>query len=190
MSADSGCPCPDMRWQEPHAASAVPASPFTIQGAGPCSSGNQSGGLALPATAAASYSRCCRARGAVQSVPHWEAEPHRRDRDFSVTLPTAVLIAVTLAVRGFISFFTHYLMHRVPAFWRIHRVHHLDTRGVVSQFDFSAASIRPTISGITTRGKVYSQGSRFPETATTSLGVLQPWPLPSSRLVSPEIRLP
>jgi hypothetical protein len=40
------------------------------------------------------------------------------------------------------------------------------------------------------RGKVYCQGSRFPETATTSLGVLQSWPLPSSRLVSPEIRLP
>jgi hypothetical protein len=40
------------------------------------------------------------------------------------------------------------------------------------------------------RGKVYCQGSRFPETATTSLGVLQPWPLPSSKLVSPEIRLP
>ena len=33
--------------------------------------------------------------------------------------------------------------------------------------------------------KVYCQGSRFPETPTTSLGVLQPWPLPSSRLVSP-----
>jgi len=30
-------------------------------------------------------------------------------------------------------------------------------------------------------------GSRFPEIATTSLGVLQPWPLPSSRLVSQEI---
>jgi hypothetical protein len=29
------------------------------------------------------------------------------------------------------------------------------------------------------RGKVYCQGSRFPETATTLLGVLQPWPLPS-----------
>jgi hypothetical protein len=32
---------------------------------------------------------------------------------------------------------------------------------------------------------VYSQHSRFPETATTSLGVLQPWPLASSRLLSP-----
>ncbi len=36
--------------------------------------------------------------------------------------------------------------------------------------------------------KVYRQSSRFPETPTTSLDVLQPWPLPSSRLVSPEIR--
>ena len=38
------------------------------------------------------------------------------------------------------------------------------------------------------RGKVYSQGSRFPETATTSPGVLQLGPCcPSSRLVSPEM---
>jgi len=36
-------------------------------------------------------------------------------------------VVVTLAVRGFISFFTHYLMHMVPLFWRLHRVHHLDT---------------------------------------------------------------
>jgi hypothetical protein len=34
---------------------------------------------------------------------------------------------------------------------------------------------------------VYCRGSRFPETAATSLGVLQPWFLPSSRLVSPKI---
>ena len=40
------------------------------------------------------------------------------------------------------------------------------------------------------RYKVYCQGSCFPETPTTSLGVLQPWPLPSSRLVSPEIGPP
>src|SRR5215467_11160764 len=57
ISADSGWPCPDIRWQEPQALSAAPASPFTILGAAPCSSGNQSGGFALPATAAASYSR-------------------------------------------------------------------------------------------------------------------------------------
>ena len=29
--------------------------------------------------------------------------------------------------RGFISFSTHDLMHMVPALWRVHRVHHLDT---------------------------------------------------------------
>jgi sterol desaturase/sphingolipid hydroxylase (fatty acid hydroxylase superfamily) len=44
-----------------------------------------------------------------------------------VTLPIPALVVVTLLVRGFISFFTHYLMHHVPAFWRVHRVHHLDT---------------------------------------------------------------
>src|SRR5580765_5802471 len=45
-----------MRWQEPQAARATPASPFTIPGAGPCSSGNQSGGFALLVSLAASYS--------------------------------------------------------------------------------------------------------------------------------------
>lgn len=44
-----------------------------------------------------------------------------------VSLPLSVVVAVTLLVRGFISFFTHLLMHKVPLFWRIHRVHHLDT---------------------------------------------------------------
>ena len=44
-----------------------------------------------------------------------------------VELPLAAAVAVTLLVRGFISFFTHLLMHKVPLFWRIHRVHHLDT---------------------------------------------------------------
>src|ERR1700741_1159759 len=55
MSADSGCPCPDMRWQVPHAIFASPVSSFTIRGAGPCSSGNQSGGFPLLATWAGSY---------------------------------------------------------------------------------------------------------------------------------------
>ena len=32
--------------------------------------------------------------------------------------------------------------------------------------------------------QVYRVGLRFPETATTSLGILQPWPLPSSKLAS------
>jgi sterol desaturase/sphingolipid hydroxylase (fatty acid hydroxylase superfamily) len=44
-----------------------------------------------------------------------------------VALPTALLVPAVLLARGFISFFTHRLMHRVPLFWRLHRVHHLDT---------------------------------------------------------------
>jgi len=44
-----------------------------------------------------------------------------------VELPTPAVVFVTLLVRGFISFFTHYLMHKVPLLWRMHRVHHLDT---------------------------------------------------------------
>lgn len=44
-----------------------------------------------------------------------------------VSLPVLAAVALTLLVRGFISFFTHLLMHKVPLFWRVHRVHHLDT---------------------------------------------------------------
>src|SRR5262249_39721669 len=47
-------------------------------------------------------------------------------------MPPVVLIAVTLLVRGFVSYATHYLMHTVPIFWRVHRVHHLDTELDVS----------------------------------------------------------
>src|SRR5258705_10021916 len=53
MSADSGWPCPDIRWHEPHA---FGIGPFTLRGGAGCSSGNQSGGFALPATAVASIS--------------------------------------------------------------------------------------------------------------------------------------
>ena len=49
-----------------------------------------------------------------------------------LSLPPAVVVLVTLLVRGFISFFNHLLMHKVPALWRIHRVHHLDTELDVS----------------------------------------------------------
>ena len=38
----------------------------------------------------------------------------------------------TLLVRGFISFFTHLLNHKIPFLWRFHRVHHLDTELDVS----------------------------------------------------------
>ncbi len=60
------------------------------------------------------------------SAAFW-AERHGWGLLNHVASPTAVAVLVTLLVRGFISFFTHYLMHMVPAFWRLHRVHHLDT---------------------------------------------------------------
>jgi len=34
--------------------------------------------------------------------------------------------------RGFVSWVTHLLMHKVPLFWRVHRVHHTDTELDVS----------------------------------------------------------
>ena len=49
-----------------------------------------------------------------------------------IAMPLTVVVMITLLVRGFISFFTHYLNHMVPAFWRVHRVHHLDTELDVS----------------------------------------------------------
>lgn len=45
-----------------------------------------------------------------------------------VSLPIALLLTVNLLARGFISFATHYLMHKLPLLWRLHRVHHLDTQ--------------------------------------------------------------
>jgi sterol desaturase/sphingolipid hydroxylase (fatty acid hydroxylase superfamily) len=42
-------------------------------------------------------------------------------------LAPALFVASNLLLRGFVSFVTHLLMHKVPLFWRVHRVHHLDT---------------------------------------------------------------
>jgi sterol desaturase/sphingolipid hydroxylase (fatty acid hydroxylase superfamily) len=47
-------------------------------------------------------------------------------------LPVALLVAGTLLARAFISYATHWMMHRVPFCWRLHRVHHLDTELDVS----------------------------------------------------------
>lgn len=44
-----------------------------------------------------------------------------------IALGTVGGFAATLLLRGFISWFTHFAMHKVPLLWRIHRVHHLDT---------------------------------------------------------------
>lgn len=64
-----------------------------------------------------------------------------------LSLPLGVLVIGTLLARGFISFFTHYRMHKVPLLWRLHRVQHLDTELDVSTtvrfhpFEFLAALI-------------------------------------------------
>jgi sterol desaturase/sphingolipid hydroxylase (fatty acid hydroxylase superfamily) len=50
----------------------------------------------------------------------------------AVALPGPALVLANLTGRGLISWVTHLLMHKVPLFWRIHRVHHLDTELDVS----------------------------------------------------------
>jgi sterol desaturase/sphingolipid hydroxylase (fatty acid hydroxylase superfamily) len=49
-----------------------------------------------------------------------------------VALPVSLAVLVNLLLRGLLSFLTHFLMHKVPMLWRIHRVHHLDTEMDVS----------------------------------------------------------
>jgi sterol desaturase/sphingolipid hydroxylase (fatty acid hydroxylase superfamily) len=49
-----------------------------------------------------------------------------------VVEPWWIAVAVTLTVRSFAGYLDHLLMHKVPLFWRLHRVHHLDTHLDVS----------------------------------------------------------
>jgi sterol desaturase/sphingolipid hydroxylase (fatty acid hydroxylase superfamily) len=46
--------------------------------------------------------------------------------------PIFIAVLATLLLRGFVSFFTHWLNHALPWLWRLHRVHHLDTELDVS----------------------------------------------------------
>src|SRR5262245_21727716 len=62
----------------------------------------------------------------IVGVAFWTEERHWGLLN-QVALPISVTVAITLAGRAFISFFTHYMMHMIPLFWRLHRVHHLDT---------------------------------------------------------------
>lgn len=41
-------------------------------------------------------------------------------------MPGWLAAPLTLFLRGFVSFATHWLNHKVPLLWRLHRVHHLD----------------------------------------------------------------
>lgn len=49
-----------------------------------------------------------------------------------VVLPVSLAVFINLLLRGLLSFLTHFLMHKVPILWRVHRVHHLDTEMDVS----------------------------------------------------------
>ncbi len=49
-----------------------------------------------------------------------------------IELNWIILGVLTILLRGFISYITHYLMHRISFLWRVHRVHHLDTELDVS----------------------------------------------------------
>ena len=41
-------------------------------------------------------------------------------------LPLAATLGVALLARSLVSYATHVAMHKVPALWRVHRVHHTD----------------------------------------------------------------
>lgn len=45
----------------------------------------------------------------------------------TVQLPWVVILAATLLLDSFVSYWVHRLMHATPLLWRIHRVHHADT---------------------------------------------------------------
>jgi sterol desaturase/sphingolipid hydroxylase (fatty acid hydroxylase superfamily) len=50
----------------------------------------------------------------------------------NLSLSLWLLAPVTLLLRGLLSWFTHWLNHKVPLLWRLHRVHHMDTQLDVS----------------------------------------------------------
>lgn len=45
----------------------------------------------------------------------------------NVDVPVWIAVAATVALYSLAGYALHVMMHKVPLFWRIHRVHHLDT---------------------------------------------------------------
>ena len=41
--------------------------------------------------------------------------------------PWWIAVTATVVIRSFVGYVIHLLTHKVPLFWRLHRVHHLDT---------------------------------------------------------------
>ena len=66
------------------------------------------------------------------AAAHWAQQNDFGLLNSMETTSAALLIGGTLLARAFISFFTHYLNHKIPLLWRFHRVHHLDTELDVS----------------------------------------------------------
>ncbi len=47
-------------------------------------------------------------------------------------MPLVVLVIANVLGRNWMTYVNHYLFHKVPLFWRVHRVHHMDTEVDVS----------------------------------------------------------
>jgi sterol desaturase/sphingolipid hydroxylase (fatty acid hydroxylase superfamily) len=61
-----------------------------------------------------------------------EAEQIGLFNNLPFRLPIWILALLTLFLRGSLSWGTHWLNHKLPMLWRIHRVHHMDTQLDVS----------------------------------------------------------
>ena len=60
------------------------------------------------------------------------AQANRIGLVHAVSMPAEAAFAAGFLGRAFLSWGTHYLNHKVPFLWAIHRVHHVDTRLDVS----------------------------------------------------------
>ncbi len=65
------------------------------------------------------------------TVAFW-AERHHVGLLNQVSLPLSAMFALTVLLRSLAFWVIHFLSHKVPLFWRVHRVHHMDTEVDVS----------------------------------------------------------
>ncbi len=70
------------------------------------------------------------------AVVAWAAWCHQRGWGLLnvVTAPAYIAVIVTIVWLDFVVYAQHYLLHRVPLLWRLHRTHHSD-----EDYDFSTA---------------------------------------------------
>lgn len=55
------------------------------------------------------------------------AQSHEQGLLNQVGGPWWIAVTATFVIRSFVGYVLHLLTHKVPLFWRLHRVHHLDT---------------------------------------------------------------